>query len=299
MKSEIQRLQSEIQQHSDEIEELQTELEQLTRSNSESPDSPAGVAEAVRAVAAAQPVIVGLRDAIATLQVNVEKKQKALISLERVVLENTKRERLEIGKEKLRIQAEQLKELGDSIEASLLEIKALSEEFSCDYRALHCSQQSGIYHDYSGLVGFGVACCVPVLVEDGRRFSLATRTIDLFSTDRQAQQTALHADRAQIEGRLRQSMIRTQAELEERQQEAVRGKAENKQQDLSQLLLQKRADLRVAQDLRAGEAAEVDRGVKLDLSRIDNHISDLTSEIRQLESQFEGVGFGSNPHDRI
>lgn len=187
----IDELRQEIKAFESEIANLQAELAavggltlKLASSESASDISSSVRGEAVRVIER-QPILKGIKDAIAELNSRLQPKKVQLGELEKQKAQQHQLERIEEGRAKLRAKFADVEEAAESLKNLFFELKAIALEYEKDFAEINPPGSGNIVLNTASLLNYE-AIALPQLVEKGGRFILGSKYIDLFEVEKEA-----------------------------------------------------------------------------------------------------------------
>lgn len=275
---QIEALRQEIQSYEDEIRKLQQELaaaggRTLELATSADPSSIAtAVREQAQQVIEQQPVLKGLKDAIAELSSRLQQKKAQLQELETAELKRQQLQRVEEGRAKLREKFTDVERVAEALKNLFFELKTLAREYEADFSQIHPPSSGQRQLNRAALLNYE-ALLLPQIAEVGDRFVLGSKAIDIFEAEKKAFQ----------QQRLEQSLVRRRnheqqmTEIRERQA-ALQAQEEKKQ--LQAKLSAKQSELK---GITARRAEFKSWGGSMNLSGFDHAIAELEKEIASLE----------------
>ncbi len=280
-------LQSQIELYESEISKLQSELQQLTQPKADPQlDSPGAIASAIRQsvkdTVERQQLVQGIEEAIAELTSALEWRQEQLAQLEKQQIRESRLERIEQGRQKIRAQFDEVEKAAENLKTLFMNLRFLAGEYGEDFSAIHPPSSGTVALNTSYLLNFG-ALSIPKLVEENERFHLSCIPFDPFQAEKdkhwqevRQKEAKIHREGAELVARLR---------LEKQQQEQ-----RQQRENLTLQLEQKKNDLE-SLSVRRNEFVSWRGGVNLDA--ITSSIRNLVEEIRQIESEIDALD--SNP----
>ncbi len=287
MENIASELRSQISDYEIELGKLQSELKQLTQSK---PDlqpnsSPGAIASAIRQsakdTAEKQLLVRGIQDAIAELTSALEWRQEQLAQLEKEQIRESRLERIEQGREKVRAQISEVENAAENLKTLFMNLRFLAAEYSEDFSTVYPPTAGGITLNTAYLLNYG-ALSIPKLVEENGRFVLTCVRFDPFQAekDRHLQEVRerdakIHREGAQMLARLQQEKIQQERH---RQRENLTLQMEGKRQHLENLYAHKRKLTSWG-------------GTNFDV--VNGSIGELIQQIRQIEAEIGELD--SNP----
>jgi DNA-binding protein H-NS len=275
----IDDLQLEIKSFESEIANLQAELAaaggvslRLASGESANNISLSIRAEAIRLIET-QPVIRGLRDAIAELTSHLNQKQIQVQELEKQQQQQDRLKRVEQAKQKLRQHIEKVDNIASLLQSEFLLLKAIYQESNADFKALGSAEPGSYAYGMNQLIHFEFLR-LPVLHEKDGSFILSSRVFDLFGPEQKAKQEE-QAARSRV---YRENHERETAEIKQRELEE---KLRTEREYRASLLVTKQ------QELKDFKSARTDRLASLktaDVGGFDSAIASLEAEITALEA---------------
>lgn len=274
----IDDLRSEIKAFEDEIRKLQQELTvvggftmQLATSN-----APSEIAKSIRTeaqqVLERAPAIQGLKNAISELMAQLAQKKAQLEQLEVEQLKQSRKERIEEGKSRLRSKFTDVETAAQSLQNLYFDLKAIALEYETDFAQIHPPSSGHKQLNRAALLNYELLW-LPQLTEESDRFILHSKVIDIFEAEKKAlQQQRLEASRSS-----RQNHEDMVAQLKQRE---VDEKMRTEREYRASLLVTKQQELKDFKSARAERLAALKTA---DVGGFDSAIALLQEEIEQLE----------------
>lgn len=274
----VEQLKQEIEDFEREIQKLQQQLAaaggrtlQLAIGDSPSDISKALQLEAQQVVER-QPVLQGIRNAIAELTTRLNQKQSQLQQLEKEQQKQARVKRVEVAQQKLREQVEKIDDIASLLESAYLDLKAIYKEANPDFKALSSAEPGSYAYTMHQLIHFQVVQ-VPTLVEKNGSFTLGSRTVNLFEPE----QKAAREEQAARSRAYRENREKQMAEIQQKQ---IAEEARQRREQLEAMLSAKQAEL---EGIKARRAELKTWGGSMNLSGFDHAIAQLEHEIASLE----------------
>jgi hypothetical protein len=272
---EIKSFEIEIQKLNQELTEVGGFTLRLASSN-----APSEIAKSIRTeaqqVLERQPVIKGLRDAIAELTSRLEQKQSELEKLEKEQQKQSRKKRIEQGKSLLCSKSADVEQAAESLKNLFLELKSLAREYEGDFNQINPPTSSRQILNTASLLNFGMLT-TPTLTQNDGRFLLSSQAFDVFESKKEA----LRRERVEVSRISKEYNDQMMLELRRRENdEKMRVDREYK----TSLLISKR------QELKDFLAARADRLLSLKTANVDdfnNAIASLEVEIESLQKPMQ------------
>lgn len=275
----IDDLKQEIKSFENEIEKLQQELTaiggrtlELSLGASDAETISKSVRLAASQVVERQPVLKGLKDAIAELTSHLVQKQSQLQQLEAVELKQETKRRVEEGRSRLRSKFPDIETAAQSLQNLFFELKAIALEYEADFAQIHPPTSGGTALNRNSLLNYEVLA-LPTITEENQRFILNSRFINLFEAERKA----IERQRLENSQAYRLERQREQAEIKQRELDEQLKIEEKERQSL---LKSKRLQLAEYKDARRNRLAGL---ATANVSDFDDAIAKLEAEIENLQ----------------
>jgi predicted RNase H-like nuclease (RuvC/YqgF family) len=226
----IDALRREIESFEAEISSLQKELARVggkTLELATSENSASAISKSIRQeaeqIVERQPVLRGIKDAIAELTSRLNEKQSQFEQLQSELEKQERVKRVEIAKQQLREHIEKVDDIASLLESEYLLLKTIYKESNADFKALGSAEPGSYAYGMNQLINFEFLR-LPVLHEKDGSFILSSRVFDLFGSEQKARQQeqaaqsrAYREDRerewAQIKQREAEKKLRTWVDL--------------------------------------------------------------------------------------
>ncbi len=275
----INGLRQEIESFEVEIGKLQQELAavggrtlQLASGDSNATAISKAIRSEAQRVIEQQPIIQGLRNAIAELNSRLQPKKAQLQELEKELLKQHRIERIEEGRAKLRAKFADVEQAAESLKNLFFELKAIAQEYKADFVEINPPTSGGSVLNRNSLLNYEVLA-LPTITEENQRFILNSRFINLFEAERKAiEMQRLEQSQAYSENHKQQ--------LAQAQQRRVDEKMRVERQERSELLLTKRAELVEWQTARIERLSSL---ATANVTYFDDGIAKLEAEITALD----------------
>ncbi len=274
----IDELRQEIKAFSDEIEKLQAELAtigrktlQLASGESASDISSSVRGEAIRIIEQ-QPVIQGLKNAIAELTSRLVQKKAQLQELETAELKRETTRRAREGQSRLRAKFSDVETAAQSLQNLFFELKAIALEYEADFAQIHPPTSGHKQLNRAALLNYEVLA-LPTITEENQRFILNSRFINLFEAERKA----IERQRLEQSQTWRQNHQQQMAEIKQRELDEQLRIEEKERQSL---LKSKRSQLTEYEDARRNRLASL---ATANVSGFDDAIAQLEEDIKKLQ----------------
>jgi tRNA U55 pseudouridine synthase TruB len=279
----IDDLQLEIKSFESEIANLQAELVavggrtlELSLGESDAETISKSVRLAAAQVVERQPVLRGLKDAIAELSSRLIQKQSQLEELEVVELKQSRKKRIEQGKSLLRAKFADVETAAQSLQNLYFNLKAIALEYEKDFAEINPPTSSGAVLNRNSLLNIE-PLYLPHFVEEKDRFVLSNKFFDLFQQERRLiEQQRLDQSRL-----YRQDQERQWAEIKQKQAEE---KLRTEREYRASLLSTKQLELKDFKSVRSERLSSLKTA---DVGRFDSAIAKLKEEIADLEKPMQ------------
>jgi len=280
---QIDDLRLEIESFEAEISSLQKELalvggktlELATSENSANAISKSIRSEAQRVIEQ-QPVLQGIRNAIAELNSRLQPKKLQLGELEAQELRQCRIERIEQGRSKLRAKFGDVEEAAESLKNLFFELKAIALEYEKDFAEINPPGSGNIVLNTASLLNYE-AIALPKLVERDGRFILGSEFIDLFKIEKESLR----------QERLQQSLAwrhNHDEQVAQAQREKAEARSQTEQRERSALLKAKQIELVEIKVARANRLSSLKTA---DVGGFDSAIAKLEAEIENLQKAMQ------------
>lgn len=275
----IDELRQEIKAFEDEIASLQQELTAISGIRSpqaSSESSPLQVAQAVRQEVQKsveqQPLLKGLRDAIAELTSRLVQKQSQLQELEAAELKKHRQGRITEGQVRLRSKFADVEVAAKSLQNLYFELKAIASEYEKDFSQINPPTTGGTVLNRNSLLNYE-RLMLPTIKEENQRFILSSKAIDIFEEEKRL------LKQQQLENS-RFYRLERQRELAEISRQKADEEARIEQEDRQTLLKYKTSQLAEYKDARRNRLAGL---ATANASDFDDAIAQLEIEIAKLQ----------------
>ncbi len=279
----IDELRQEIKSFEVEISSLEKELAAVggrTLQLASGENSASAISKSIRQEAEQiierQPVLKGIKDAIAELNSRLQPKKAQLGELEAQELKQHRIERIEQGRSRLRDKFADVEQAAESLKSLFFELKAIAQEYERDFAEINPPTSGGSVLNRNSLLNYEVLA-LPTITEENQRFILNSRFINLFEAERKAiererleQSQAYRDDHKQQLAQAQQRRVDEQMLVARKQSESF---VNQKQEELKTLINKRAWSLN-------GQAAT-------NPSEFDGAIAKLKEEIADLEKPMQ------------
>lgn len=186
---QIDDLRSEIKAFEDEIGKLEQELgvvggRTLQLATSTDPSAIAtAVREQAQQVVERQPILKGIRDAIAELTSHLVQKQAQLDQLAAQQLKEDRVKRIEEGRSRLRAKFSDIETAAQSLQNLYCDLKAIALEYETDFAQVYPPSSGHKQLNRAALLNYELLW-LPQLTEESDRFILHSKVVDIFEEEK-------------------------------------------------------------------------------------------------------------------
>lgn len=286
MERQIEQLNQEIQAFQTELGKLKAELNSAKVIAPEPKSNrPSDISAAFRsaAVATAEKVadVRGVEEAIDALTIQINQRQQQLKELQTASQKQERLRRVEEARYKLRSEIKRIDDLSAALESAFFDLKSIYNESNADFKALSGTLPSEYTWHLEQLIHFHFLQ-VPTLIENNGSFTLSCRTVDILKAERDAEER-MKAQSA------RENKLAMDAQIAAYQQQKTLDKRRNERERIEEILSVKTTELNEAEARRARDMEQIAKGVKLNISALNDFIGLTNVEIEQLQKDLDAV----------